>query len=261
MEDPKAETLDANSGDFWILVRALKDFMAAEGGGFLPCSTNIPDLTMDSKSYVKLKSLYKTRADRDLNLIKKYVAKRLEELKKESTAISAELIDRFVKNVRCLKVVRTKSIEEEYTNPDCDAFDELYMDMSMFEEKDDDAEELPFQPLMINWYWAFRAVEVFYDAEKRMPGLTKDTIDEDVKKLIEIQTKLYADNKLGDKEVIEDCLQEMTRFGGAELHNMGAFVGGVAAQGIMKILLKQFYPYNHTYVFNGIHCDGAVINI
>eukprot|EP00483_Globobulimina_turgida_P003292 UN03297 len=79
--------------------------------------------------------------------------------------------------------------------------------------------------------------------------------------MVEIQTKLYDENKLGEKEIVKECLEEMVRFGGCEMHNTGAFVGGVAAQGIMKILLKQFYPYNHTYVFNGIHCDGKVINL
>merc|ERR1712130_848535 len=146
-----------------------------------------------------------------MGLIKGYVQKRLQELKRENS-IS----------------------------------DELYMDMSMFEEKTD--EEKPFEPLMVNWYWAFRALEVFYDLNKRMPGTTTDCIDDDIKKLIEISKKLYVDNKLSDKEVVTECLSEMTRFGGSELHNMGAFVGGVAAQGIMKILLKQFYPiiyYQH----------------
>ena len=68
-------------------------------------------------------------------------------------------------------------------------------------------------------------------------------------------------DKQGPSGDVKTCLLEMIRFGGSELHNLGAFVGGVAAQGIMKILLKQFYPYNHTYVFNGIHCGGLVVDI
>eukprot|EP00484_Ammonia_sp_Unknown_P030184 CAMPEP_0197030628 /NCGR_PEP_ID=MMETSP1384-20130603/9824_1 /TAXON_ID=29189 /ORGANISM="Ammonia sp." /LENGTH=550 /DNA_ID=CAMNT_0042460015 /DNA_START=21 /DNA_END=1669 /DNA_ORIENTATION=+ len=260
LEDAKAEKLDASSKDFWVLVRALKDYLENEGGGFLPCSTNIPDLTMDSKSYVKLKSIYKERAQRDLNLIRGYVAKRLEELKRAKDCIADDLIDRFVRNVRSLKVVRTKSMEDEYTAPDTEQYDELFMDMSAFEEGKDDDEEKPFQPLMIHWYWAFRALEQFYDAEKRMPGQgaadANVDVDGDVEKLLEIEKKLYKENKVEGQEVVKECLQEMARYGGAEMHNMGAFVGGVASQAIMKVLLTQFYPYNHTYIFNGIHCDG-----
>jgi len=259
LSDKKGEKLDETSTAFWILVRALKDFMEKEGGNFLPCSTNIPDLTMDSKSYVALKSIYKVRAQRDLDLIKGYVQQRLQELKREKDSISDVLIDRFVSNVRSLKVVRTRSMEQEYTNPNVEEYDELYMDMSMFEEEK--SEDAPFQPLMVNWYWAFRALEVFYDANKRMPGTDKESIGADVEQLVAMQKKLHEENKLSDKKVVSECLSELTRFGGSELHNMGAFVGGVAAQGIMKILLKQFYPYNHTYVFNGIHCDGKVFNL
>merc|ERR1711933_120713 len=97
---------------------------------------------------------------------------------------------------------------------------------------------------------AFRSLEVFYDSEKRMPGVKNETIDDDVKKLVEIQTKLYADNKLGDKEVVKECLEELARFGGCEMHNIGAFVGGVASQGIMKILLKQFFYFFHFSIYN-----------
>lgn len=240
--------------------------MEKEGGGFLPCSTNIPDLTMNSESYVKLKSIYKARAQKDYDLIKGYLEKRLEELKKEKTAIKEEVIERFVKNVRHLKVVRTRSMEEEYTKPNTEEYDELFMDMSAFEEKSEDADNAkPFQPLMVHWYWAFRALDVFYDSEKRLPGSEKEKMEADLKKLVEIQTKLFADNKVelnGEQVSVEEgCLSEMVRFGGAEIHNIGAFVGGMGAQSIMKILLEQFYTFNHTYVFNGIHCDGKVINI
>jgi len=71
-------------------------------------------------------------------------------LKKEKTAIKEEVIERFVKNVRHLKVVRTRSMEEEYTKPNTEEYDELFMDMSAFEEKSEDADNAkPFQPLMV----------------------------------------------------------------------------------------------------------------
>eukprot|EP00485_Elphidium_margaritaceum_P017362 CAMPEP_0202726442 /NCGR_PEP_ID=MMETSP1385-20130828/184615_1 /ASSEMBLY_ACC=CAM_ASM_000861 /TAXON_ID=933848 /ORGANISM="Elphidium margaritaceum" /LENGTH=550 /DNA_ID=CAMNT_0049392663 /DNA_START=68 /DNA_END=1723 /DNA_ORIENTATION=+ len=260
LKDEKALTIDAQSRDFWILVRGLNDFLANEGGGFLPCSTSIPDMTMDSKSYVALKAIYKTRAERDLKLIAGYVQKRLTSIGRAADSIASDLVERFVRNARSLKVVRTKSMAQEYENANADEYDELYMDMSAFEEKDDDEAEQPFKPLAVNWYWAFRAMEVFYDTEKRLPGDVDENVSGDVEKLVAIQTELYKTNKVpDDQSVVKECLEEMVRYGGAELHNMGAFVGGVASQTIMKVLLRQFYTYNHTYVFNGIHCDGQVI--
>merc|ERR1712228_763916 len=120
----------------------------------------------------------------------------------DKASISDVLMDRFVKNVRSLKVVRTRSMEQEYTSPNTEEYDELYMDMSMFEEKSD--EDAPFQPLMVNWYWAFRALDVFYDANKRMPGSEKESIAADVEQLVAMQKKLHGENKLADKEVVSE---------------------------------------------------------
>merc|ERR1719335_1555590 len=113
---------------------------------------------MDSDSYVRLKAIYKARAERDLGLIRGYALKRLEELGRAKDSISEELITRFVRNVRHLKVVRTRSMEEEYTKPNTEDYDELFMDMSMFEAAEEkDAAEKPLQPLMVHWCWAWRA--------------------------------------------------------------------------------------------------------
>ncbi|CAN0282438.1 unnamed protein product, partial [Phaeothamnion confervicola] len=46
--------------------------------------------------------------------------------------------------------------------------------------------------------------------------------------------------------------QEMARYGGAELHNVAAVVGGVASQEAVKLITKQYVPVNNTVVFNGV---------
>ena len=37
------------------------------------------------------------------------------------------------------------------------------------------------------------------------------------------------------------------------MHNTAAFVGGVASQVALKIILRQFIPLNNTLIHNGIH--------
>ena len=64
-------------------MRALKDYMAQEGGDFLPFSTSIPDLAVDSKSYVWPKAIYKARAESDLALIRGCAHKRLGKVERE----------------------------------------------------------------------------------------------------------------------------------------------------------------------------------
>lgn len=42
------------------------------------------------------------------------------------------------------------------------------------------------------------------------------------------------------------------RYGGCELHSVAAFMGGVAAQEIIKLLTNQFVPINNTLIYNAI---------
>lgn len=42
---------------FWILARALKEFVAKEGQGNLPVRGTIPDMIADSGKYIKLQNV------------------------------------------------------------------------------------------------------------------------------------------------------------------------------------------------------------
>jgi amyloid beta precursor protein binding protein 1 len=42
------------SKPFWILARALKDFVDGEGGGLLPVRGSLPDMTAETSRYVSL---------------------------------------------------------------------------------------------------------------------------------------------------------------------------------------------------------------
>jgi amyloid beta precursor protein binding protein 1 len=62
---------------------------------------------------------------------------------------------------------------------------------------------------------------------------------------------------LGDVLVRRAHAVEITRYGGRELHNISALLGGVAAQEAVKVITRQFVPLDNTYVFNGIACCGG----
>lgn len=55
------------------------------------------------------------------------------------------------------------------------------------------------------------------------------------------------------------CLSH--RYGGAELHTIGAFVGGVAAQEVIKIVTHQYVPFSNTYIYNGITGRALTIRV
>jgi hypothetical protein len=48
------------------------------------------------------------------------------------------------------------------------------------------------------------------------------------------------------------------RYGGSELHSVAAAVGGIGAQEVTKVLLRQFVPAGGTFVFNGVTGKSAV---
>lgn len=264
LNDSSAElqNITPETNQFWILVRALLDFMANEGNGFLPVSTNIPDITADTKSYVRLKQIYQLRYEQHLAIIGSYVEKHCTNVFNHKSHISSEIIERFVRNCRNLKVVRCKSVADEYSSPDLECINECYFDISamLIESEEEEAkEESTFQPMMINWYWTFRLMDDFYDHEKRICGSDKSKMETDVLQLINLATKLFSSISL-DQTMEEHCLSEIVRFGGCEMHNTAAFMGGVAAQVTMKIILQQFFPFNHTLVYNGIHCSLKVFS-
>lgn len=50
---------------------------------------------------------------------------------------------------------------------------------------------------------------------------------------------------------------EVCRFGGSELHCMGAIVGGMAAQEAIKMVTRQFVPLAGTLLYNSLGLQSA----
>ena len=65
----------------------------------------------------------------------------------------------------------------------------------------------------------------------------------------------------GNELLTKDHAMEMVRYGGIELHNISALIGGIAAQETIKILTHQFVPLKSTYIFNGIAACGATYDL
>lgn len=43
---------------FWIIARAMKEFIEKEGDGTLPLRGSLPDMTSDSQRYIALQNVY-----------------------------------------------------------------------------------------------------------------------------------------------------------------------------------------------------------
>lgn len=56
----------------------------------------------------------------------------------------------------------------------------------------------------------------------------------------------------------EKYFHEMVRFSDTQVHTISAFLGGVASQEAIKILIKQYTIFNDTFIYDGIHGRTAV---
>ena len=68
-------------------------------------------------------------------------------------------------------------------------------------------------------------------------------MDEDISRLKTTAVSLLSDLCCNGSTLTEDLINEMCRFGAAELHAVAAFIGGIPAQEVIKVLysLLQFY--------------------
>lgn len=51
------------------------------------------------------------------------------------------------------------------------------------------------------------------------------------------------------------------RAGGAELHNISAFTGGIVSQEVIKVITEQYIPVDNTCIFDGIRSKSAVFKV
>lgn len=61
--------------------------------------------------------------------------------------------------------------------------------------------------------------------------------------------------------VSDDYIQEICRCGGAEIHSIASYMGGVAAQEIIKVLTGQYVPINNCYVYNALKSTSLTLEV
>ena len=94
-QDPALASLTNASPDFFHLLSALHQF-TLQPPHTLPLSSTLPDMKSDTKNYIHLQKLYKSRAEEEKAAFKALVA----------VQVPDEAVDSFVKNAHGLKVLR-----------------------------------------------------------------------------------------------------------------------------------------------------------
>ncbi|XP_071710815.1 NEDD8-activating enzyme E1 regulatory subunit AXR1-like isoform X2 [Rutidosis leptorrhynchoides] len=218
LDDPCSE-VESGSSDFWVMVAALKEFIANEGGGEAPLEGSIPDMTSSTELYINLQKLYQAKAEADYLAVEKRVRDILKNVGRDSYSISKAVIKSFCKNARKLTVCRFKLIEEEFNSP------------------------------------------ILPEMQKYLTDEEYSAMDDDISRLKTTAVSLLSDLGCNGSTLTEDLINEMCRYGAAELHAVAAYIGGVASQEVIKLITKQFVPMTGTFIFNGIDHKSQLLSL
>jgi len=238
-EDPACKKIDSKSSNFWILARAVSDFVNSpeEGNRFLPLQGAIPDMHSDTKSYTTIQQIYQNKTRSDIAAISARVHNLLISVNRAPDSIPPEDIKTFCKNAGRLALLRYRSLKDEHENPKGSFIG------NRLEDQEDN----------LKIYVLLRAVCHFEEQHKRLPGIHDEDVEGDIPLLKKSVLAVISALGINNNSIKDEIIHEMCRFGASELHNIAAFIGGVASQEVIKLITHQFVPINNTFIFNGIH--------
>ncbi|KAI5654601.1 hypothetical protein M9H77_31788 [Catharanthus roseus] len=239
--------VDSGSSDFWVMVAALKEFIANEGDGETPLEGSIPDMASSTELYVNLQRVYQAKAEADFLVMERRVRDILKRIGRDPYSITKTNIKNFCKNARKLRICRYRTIEEEFNTPAQAEIQKLLID-----------EDYCFAA---GFYILLRAADRFAANFNCFPGQFDGGLDEDISRLKTIAVGLLNDLGCNGSNLIEDLVNEIVRYGAAELHAVSAFIGGVASQEVIKLITRQFVPMTGTFIFNGIDHKSQILRL
>ena len=236
--------LTPQSPHFWFLVRALKEFVDREGNGLLPVRGSIPDMTASSKMFIDLQKVYQHQANLDAEAVKSH----MDHLSvKPIPDITMAGVKHFCKNAAFLRVIHCKSLEEEYNTNTLNVSD---ISASLADSNS-----------LMAYYMLLRAANRFCSTHGYYPGSQFGPIDDEVTEMKGLVSCLIKELKLGDVSVGNEHITEMCRYGGAELHSVSAYLGGVAAQEVIKLITYQYVPFNNLYIYNAVTSSSLTFQL
>ncbi|XP_077686901.1 NEDD8-activating enzyme E1 regulatory subunit isoform X3 [Eretmochelys imbricata] len=244
--DDRCINLTQQTPSFWILARAVKEFVAKEGQGNLPVRGTIPDMIADSGKFIKLQNVYREKAKKDAAAVGNHAAKLLQSVGKAPESISQKELKLLCSNSAFLRVVRCRSLSEEYG-------------LNTF-NKDEIISSMDNPDSEIVLYLMLRAVDRFYKQHGRYPGVYNYQVEDDIGKLKSCLSSFLQEYGLS-VTVKDDYIHEFCRYGAAEPHTIAAFLGGAAAQEVVKVITGQFVIFNNTYIYSGMSQTSATFQL
>ncbi|KAK0094715.1 hypothetical protein PV326_010216 [Microctonus aethiopoides] len=242
LNDECCVNLTAKSSSFWIIARAIRDFMQNEGLNLLPVKGALPDMTADSDKYITLQQIYHKQALSDVESVWRHTISLLRQLGRSSDSISEKDVKLFCRYATEIDVQRGTLIADEYDPKTINS--------------NDMAESLENPESMMVYYVVLRGVQKFQAEYNSYPGEYNDHVEPDIVKLKACISKLLGEWGCGPLAK-DDYIHEFCRFGGAELHSVSAFLGGLVAQETIKFITHQYKPVHNTFIHDAVSSKSA----
>lgn len=233
--------LDEENLSFWLHVAAVRKFMK-ENNLQLPLSGVVPDMTADTVSYVELQRVYSTKARSDATEVLKH-ANQLCDQHNLPYIADEVTVSSFCRRLAGIRVMRYRTIEDEVLGVPGSNFMES-LELNGLTDSSTEHAALPYYALI-------RAADQFRVEHGWYPGEKEGLEESDLRLLRDCVAKVksyFACNL--PASLWFDEAEEIVRFGNVELHNVAAFMGGIAAQEAAKILTRQFVPLNNSLIVN-----------
>lgn len=289
-DDPACENVSSSSTHFWLLLHAVRAFTRhpSNPSHLLPLSGALPDMKATSSAYVTLQKLYKQKAREDLELVKQLLGETLATVGASSSNgkggegggsvgidIREEEIESFVKHAAWLKVIRGRSLRQEYEA--CKLAGQIgsLLSSASFQDPPD---------ISLHIYAALRASSLFYTAHEphRLPGTASQEgggdpaykCEEDAQELTEMAERLMRQwigeedlattvgiEEASWKETLANVCKEVTRATPhSTLPQTSALLGGMVAQEAIKLITRQYVPLGATCVWDGIRSGTGIVD-
>ncbi|THH11177.1 hypothetical protein EW146_g8138 [Bondarzewia mesenterica] len=222
LRDPILDSLTPSSPVFLHLLSALRQF-SLQPPYTLPLTSTLPDMKADTKNYVHLQNLYKTRAEHERGVFRGLV----------QIPVDEGLVETFVRNAHGLKSLKGRRWGD--LDRDTEALGEHSPAIVFPGAHGRIASAVMMAPRETATHLALSALSAFNAAHQDIPP-TVDALMHHV--------KILAGTIELPEKALEDAIGEIVRAPTADLPNVAAFMGGLVAQEAIKIITKQYVPIN-----------------
>lgn len=252
--------IHSESKPFWILLSALKDFVAETG--HLPLAGSLPDMTSDSESYMRLQQVYRKEAASQAEKVMLHVERILQAIGRDEPLIVKKIVKPsptssparpedcitpedvylFCKTSPYLRVIQTPSLQHQLSDHRSIL---VNLAKGMECEDEESGDELTYLLL-------FGASLRFHDNFNRHPGDLNGDYEADICSFKTCVHEYMMELHIPSSVVKDEFIHEFCRFGRSEIACVSGMVGGVVAQEAIKLITHQFVPFDNTLVYDAV---------